>query len=339
MIIALFVCASVLPYAAVEIPRLLCLDSWIEWTLERTLVGLPVVVMSSIILLLLSLQFYRWSCLATHQRSLAGKVIMITGASSGIGAALSKQFHQAGAKVILAARGVEKLEELRQELMEGGGEGQAVVLSLDLEDGSSLGVKAKEALGVWGHIDILVNNGGVSVRGGALETEIEVHRRVMDINYFGAVELCRHMVPSMVGRGSGVVVMVSSVQGRIAVPFRSAYAASKHAIQAFSDCLRAEVSAKGVAVLVVSPGYVNTQLSKNALTEDGSKHGKMDDTTEKGYKAEDVASKIIDSIKLGESELILCPLVHQLVIVIRAIIPTLYFYIMNRRAKKINCSK
>jgi len=335
MLICLFAFASVLPYAAVQFSRFSS-ASWFEWMMEGSLVGVPLALAVSILLVKPALQVYRWSRLATSQGVLEGKVILVTGASSGIGAALAKQLHQAGAKLILAARGVQRLEEIKKELEEGGGNGEAAVLSLDLEDVGSLGDKAKEAMAIWGRIDILVNNGGVSVRGGALETEMEVHRKVMDINYFGAVELCRQIVPSMTAGGSGMVVMVSSVQGRLAVPLRSAYAASKHAIQAFSDCLRAEVSSRGVAVLVVSPGYVNTQLSKNALTEDGRKHGKMDETTERGYQAEHVAEKIIESIQLGDSELLLCPILHRIAIQIRAFVPPLYFYIMNRRAKKIN---
>ena len=270
--------------------------------------------------------------------SLLGKVVLVTGASSGIGRELAIQMVKQGMKVILAARSTEKLVELRNDLINSDMKGKTMfdpqVLTLDLEDLDNIEAKAEEALKMFGTIDILVNNGGMSVRGGALETQLSVHQRLMNVNYFGSLELTRHLAPHMVDAGSGLVVLISSVQGRLATPYRTAYAASKHALQAWADSMRAELSGCGVGVLVVSPGYVSTDLSRNALTATGDSYGQLDKTTEQGYSVQYVAQQILESMVKGKKELILAPLHVRLAILLRALLPDLYFYIMKRKALK-----
>eukprot|EP00092_Neocalanus_flemingeri_P001774 GFUD01001892.1.p1 GENE.GFUD01001892.1~~GFUD01001892.1.p1 ORF type:complete len:304 (+),score=108.81 GFUD01001892.1:68-979(+) len=270
--------------------------------------------------------------------SLFGKVVLVTGASSGIGRELAIQMVKQGMKVILAARSTEKLVELRNDLINSDMKGKTMfhpqVLTLDLEDLDNIEAKAAEALKMFGTVDILVNNGGMSVRGGALETQLSVHQRLMNVNYFGSLELTRHLAPPMVEAGSGLVVLVSSVQGRLATPYRTAYAASKHALQAWADSLRAELSGGGVGVLVVSPGYVSTDLSRNALTASGDSYGQLDKTTEQGYSVQYVAQQILESVVKGKKELILAPLHVRLAILLRALLPGIYFYIMKRKALK-----
>jgi len=269
---------------------------------------------------------------------LRDQVVLVTGASSGIGRELVGQFFHSGAKVILASRSTEQLEALKEELLNSNQTQHPVhvpkVLTLDLEKLEQLEERSKEAELLFGRVDILVNCGGMSVRGGALETSLTVHRRLMNVNYFGAMQLSRHICKGMVGRGSGILVNISSIQGRIAIPHRAAYAASKHALQAFSDSLRAELSGSGVTLLVVSPGYVNTDLSKNSLTAGGDSYGKLDQTTQQGYSVEYVGKEVIRSILNKDNELVLAPLHHRLVILLRALLPSLYFYIMQKRANK-----
>ena len=143
------------------------------------------------------------------------------------------------------------------------------ILTLDLEKIETIKAKAEEAISLFGHLDVLINNAGLSVRGGCLETDISVYTRLMTVNFLGVVELTRHTCPHMVTRGSGHVLVISSVQGLLPIPHRGAYTASKHAVQAWADSLRAELSDTGVQVTTVSPGYVNTNLSRNALTSSG----------------------------------------------------------------------
>lgn len=165
-------------------------------------------------------------------------------------------------------------------------------MPIDLSELNSIPGQVSSVLAIFGHIDILINNGGISNRGAVNETNVDVDIKVMLVNYFGTVALTKGKVivnccicvsnelfvllavlPTMLARGSGHVVAVSSVQGRIAIPNRSAYAASKHALQAFCDTLRAEVSSHGIKVTVVSPGYIQTKLSLNALTGSGQTYG------------------------------------------------------------------
>lgn len=133
--------------------------------------------------------------------------------------------------------------------------------------------KVDEIEKIFGHIDILINNGGVSVRSDVLSTAMDVDIKVMLVNYFGTVALTKAVLPTMLKRKEGRIVCVSSVQGKFSLPHRSAYSASKHAMQAFCDSLRAEVAEHNVKVLCVSPGYINTALSLNALTGSGRSYG------------------------------------------------------------------
>jgi len=259
--------------------------------------------------------------------------VVVTGASSGIGKELAVVLHREGARVVIAARRGDVLDQIKEELVVSGGEARAEVVTLDLAALDSLESKAREIVEVFGELDVLVNCGGVSVRGGAVETVLEVHKKVMDTNYFGTMELTRHLVPHLKAQG-GLIVNISSLQGRIAIPHRAAYAASKHALQAWSDSLRAELASEGVNVLVVSPGYVKTELSRNAITDKGDVHGVMDQSTEKGYSAAWVAERVLEAIQRGNQEVVLAPLHHRLAILLRALCPSLYFYLMTRRAKK-----
>lgn len=138
----------------------------------------------------------------------------------------------------------------------------------------------------------------------------------------------------MISRKMGTIAFISSVQGRISIPDRSAYAASKHAVQALADSLRAEVSQHGIQVTVISPGYVRTNFSKNSVTASGSFHGKMDDATAKGFSPDFVAKRTFKAILNREKEVVVAPLIPQLAIFIRCLMPNTYFYLMSRRAKE-----
>lgn len=143
----------------------------------------------------------------------------------------------------------------------------------------------------------------------------------------------------MVQKREGHIVFVSSVQGLIAIPERSAYSASKHALQAFADSLRAEIAAYDVQVTVVSPGYVKTQLSVNALTENGTNYGQTDPSTEQGYPADFVAEKIVKAVVQKEKEVVIATMLPRIAIFLRHYLPGVYFYIMAKRAKKIVFNK
>lgn len=279
----------------------------------------------------------RWGSLKAG--CLQDKVVLITGASSGLGEALAHKFFAAGCKVILASRRVAELERVKEDLLQSVQQPSVhhtpEVIQLDLADLSAIPEKAQQALRIHGRIDILVNSGGISYRGDACDTSIEVDVKLMMVNYFGHVALTKAILPSMMDMREGTIVAISSVQGKIGLPFRSAYAASKHATQAFFDSLLSEVAQYNIHVCVVSPGYIRTNLSMNALTGSGAVYGVMDETTATGMAPEDVADVVLEAVVNKRTDLVVASFVPRLVLLVRALLPWLYFAIMKGRAKRL----
>ncbi|XP_037093791.1 dehydrogenase/reductase SDR family protein 7-like [Pollicipes pollicipes] len=265
-----------------------------------------------------------------------GQVVVLTGASSGLGEALAHRLYAAGCRLIIMARSVDQLDRVRQDVMLAHQRELVyppVVLPLDLSDSDGVRAAVGKALRVFGRVDVLINNAGVSYRGEALHTELEVDARLMQVNYLGQLAAIKTVLPSMVEQRSGQIVCVSSVQGRLALPYRSAYAASKHALQAFCDCLRAEVADHNVHVTVVSPGYIRTSLSLNALTGSGAAHGKLDATTAAGLEPDAAARRLVAALVARRHETLLAPLRDRLAVLLRALLPSVFFLLMRLRAR------
>ena len=231
--------------------------------------------------------------------SLYGKVVWITGSSSGIGEALAYAFAKEGACLILSSRNASKLNEIKDRCPN---PDRHLVLPLDLEDSSTFSADLRTALDKFGRIDILINNGGISQRSLAALTGIETDRRIMETNFFGTVALTKAVLPSMIERGSGHIVVISSLMGKFGTPMRSAYAASKHALHGFFDSLRAEVRSQGIKVTLVCPGFIRTNISINALCADGSCQGTMDDAQAAGLQAGVCAARILNAVVKGKEE-------------------------------------
>lgn len=227
------------------------------------------------------------------------KWIWITGASAGIGEQLVYAFHQAGANLIISARREEELLRVAANCKEAA---KVQILTLDLEKISELTVKAQQALTIAGNIDILVNNGGISQRGRAVDTQDEVDERIMKINYHGTRALTRAVLPGMIQHGSGQIAVITSLTGKFSTPFRSSYAASKHALHGFFEGLRAEVYSKGIHVCMICPGFIQTDVSKNALDENGNPRGIMDNTTANGMKPEELARRVLKVLARRKNE-------------------------------------
>jgi len=263
---------------------------------------------------------------------------MITGASSGLGEALAHTFYSSGCRIILVSRRKKELERVKTDLMN---THQTVptyppiVLSLDLTDINNLKDAVSKAIMVYDRIDILINNAGISYRGEVIDTNVDVDIKVMLSNYFSQVALSKIVLPYMIKQQSGHIIGISSVQGRIAIPFRSAYAASKHALQAWYDTARAELSDKNIKFTVISAGYIKTSLSLNALTGSGQVYGVMDKTTESGYQPKYVAECILKSVLKQEKEVTIAPFPPKCAIILRTLFPSLYFWIMQKRASKL----
>ncbi|HKI46084.1 MAG TPA: SDR family oxidoreductase [Balneolales bacterium] len=229
------------------------------------------------------------------------KVIWITGASSGIGEALSRELARLGARLILSSRNTNKLETLKNQIEKDAS--SIHILPLDLSAApDELSKKGEEALAVHGYIDVLINNGGISQRSSVVELDLDVLDRIMKVNFLGAVALTKAVLPSMIERKYGHIVVVSSVMGKFGTQLRSGYAASKHALHGFFDSLRSEVYRDNIKVTLITPGYVKTNVTLNALRGDGSKFGKMEPGQEHGTSPSDCAKKILKAVKREDEE-------------------------------------
>lgn len=227
------------------------------------------------------------------------KVIWITGASSGIGEALVYAYNKAGAKLIISSRNRDELYRVKAACKN---PINIHVLPLDLEKTNTLEEKASEALRIFGHIDILINSGGMSQRSLAMDTGLETEQKLMDINFWGTVVLSKAVIERMIIKGGGNIVCISSIVGKFGTRLRSAYSASKHALHGYFDSLRSEVYDKKINITLVCPGFIKTNVSINALTADGSPQGTMDSAQDKGMPAGECAAQIIDAIKKNKEE-------------------------------------
>ncbi len=229
----------------------------------------------------------------------SGQTIWITGASSGIGEALTLAMAREGAKLILSSRRPEELERVRRSCAR---PDDHIVVPLDLMRSDTFPAIVADVLARCGHVDILVNNGGVSQRALAAEVSLEVERSLMEVNYFGPVALTKALLPSMLARRAGHIVVVSSVMGYVGTPGRSTYAAGKHALHGWFDSLRAESWKAGLKVTLACPGYVQTAVAANALDSKGRKYAEADRTQRKAISPERCAAAIVNAVARGREE-------------------------------------
>lgn len=228
------------------------------------------------------------------------RVAWITGASSGIGEALARRLAGLGARLILSSNQEDELWRVAKDL-----QGAEIrVLPLDLADFDSLPGKAVDALSCYGRMDFLFNNGGITQRALARETDLAVDRRIMDVDYFGHVVLTKAVLPAMIRQGGGHIVVTTSVLGLMSVPLRSAYCAAKHALHGFFDALRFEEWQNGIRVTLAAPAAVRTDISINALTKNGGVYGKMDPLIAGGISADECARQIINAVVKGREQVI-----------------------------------
>jgi len=225
------------------------------------------------------------------------RLVWITGASSGIGKALAYNLSHRGARLVLSSRREDVLRDVRAHCAR---PDEHVVHPLDLAEPASLRDAADSVQADVGPVDVLVNNGGISQRGTAADTDMDAVRRIMEVNFFGAVELTKAVLPAMQRRGHGHIAVVSSVVGKFSTPLRTSYAASKHALHGWYDGLRAEVHDDGIGVTMVCPGFVRTNVGANALDANGTPLG--DRASEKGIPPEDCADAIGDAIEHDRAE-------------------------------------
>jgi len=234
--------------------------------------------------------------------SFKNKVVWVTGASSGIGKATVLALAEKDARLIISSRNIERLEEVRRRCKD---PESIKIIQLDLNDYYDLDILVQEAYSLFGSIDILINNGGISQRSLAIDTEISVDDQIFKTNYFGTVALSKALLPYFVAKKKGHFVVVTSVVGKIGTPLRSSYAASKHALHGFFDSLRAEVHQDNIAVTLICPGFVNTEISMNALTGDGSPQKSLDKGTANGLAPEYFTKQMLKAIARKKQEVVI----------------------------------
>lgn len=232
------------------------------------------------------------------------KLVWITGASGGIGEAMAKEFAKNKAKLVLSARRKEELERVAETCQKLGAK-LAHVLVLDMTDALAISNAANDVLTQFGSLDILVNNAGISQRSLIKDTDTSVIRKVMEVDFFGAINLSKALLPSMIDNGGGQVVVTSSLVGKFATPYRSGYSAAKHALHGFFEALRAEHFDDNIAVTILCPGFIHTNISVNSVTGDGSPLNEMDQAQANGMSPELFAQKALNAIKHKKPEAVI----------------------------------
>ena len=230
------------------------------------------------------------------------KIVVITGASSGIGKALAYEFGRKGSHVVLAARNLKELEIIVEDL---GSQGiKALAVKTDVTSEADCRHLIDAAISTFGHIDILINNAGISMRALFVDLQLDVMRRLMDTNYWGTVYCTKFAMPHLLN-SKGSLVGVISIGGYIGMPGRSAYAASKFAVRGFLDTVRVENRKTGLHVLVVAPGFTTSNIRRAALLADGSQQGETPRDENHMMSAEEVATHIYKALVKRERQLIL----------------------------------
>jgi short-subunit dehydrogenase len=251
----------------------------------------------------------------------AGKVIWITGASSGIGEALAEAFAAQGAALVLSGRRTDALQAVAGRLPT-----PCLVLPFETTDQPALPGIVQQAIGWQGHVDGLINNAGISQRALAIDSALEVYDRIIAVDLLAPIWLTQLLLPHMTARKAGLIVGISSVAGRAGVPLRTAYCAAKHGLIGYLDALRAETEGHyGLKVHTVLPGSIRTQVSANALAADGSAHGRTDSAIANGMDPAECAARILAGIAAGEPEILVAEGIEEMIAKLRFTDPAQLF--------------
>ncbi len=256
------------------------------------------------------------------------KWVWITGASSGIGRALAIEFSYHGCNLVLLSRNEGELAITAKKCNPNI---EIIIQTIDLADAATIDTAVETLIRKNTQIDILINNGGLSQRSAALETQEDVARKIFDVNYFGTVRLTNSLLPVMINNGGGHIAVVSSLVGIIGSPKRTSYSASKHALHGYFDSLRAELYHQNICVTIICPGFIKTNISLSALVGDGSAQNKMDEKTNRGMDPARLAKKAVKGIIRGKEELYIGGK-EVLAIYLKRFLPTLFSKIL-RKAK------
>ena len=260
------------------------------------------------------------------------KVVWITGASSGIGEALAKQYAQLGHQLVLSARREPELERVKQACIKLGAKDEDVlVLPLDVTKHESMPEKVFAVTAHFKTIDVLINNAGISQRSLCLDTDLSVYKTLLDVDVLGQIALTKQVLPVMVKQGSGHIAVTSSVAGKVGVKLRTGYCAAKHAVMGFFDALRAEVAEYGIQVSTITPGFIKTDISKNAVTENGGQFGVDDDDIKGGMDVNKCAQVIIKQMNKGKKEIAVGEGLSMVALTLKRFFPGVLFKMVEKK--------
>ena len=229
--------------------------------------------------------------------SIKNKTIWITGASSGIGEALAYELANKNCKLILSGRNMEALEKVKLKCS-----CEVVLLPFDLTDFDNAKYHAQKAIEAFGNIDILINNGGISQRSLLVETDFSVDKKLIEVDYLGTVAITKAILPHFIKNKNGHFITITSLMGKFGSPYRSGYCGAKHALHGFFDVLRMEHQKDGINVTLICPGFIQTNIAKNALTADGSKQNTDDNATQNGMPVAVFAKKFVKAVETKKFE-------------------------------------
>ncbi|KAK5851322.1 hypothetical protein PBY51_002125 [Eleginops maclovinus] len=273
------------------------------------------------------------------QSIVRNKVVVITDAVSGLGTECAHLFHKGGARLILCGNTWDKLESLYDQLTNDSDPSQTFapkLVILDFSDMDSMEDVVSEVVDCYGCVDVLICNSSMKLKAPVQSVSLEMGRNIMDINYFGPCTLAKGIIPTMISRRSGHIVLVNSIQGRLAVPFRSSYAASKHAVQAFFDCLRAEVKEYGIEVSTISHTFINASEpppGEVPAPKTNAVAAFIRSQLVHGVRPSVLANEIMQTVNRKKKEVVLAHPIPRVALYLRSLFPSFLFAVLAAGAK------
>jgi len=267
-----------------------------------------------------------------RKRDFGGQLVWIAGASSGIGKELACLLNQQNARVILSGRRTELLKKICDDCCNSE---NAHYVALDLTDKASIDNAISEVLAI-GVPDLIILNSGIAQKGLVINNSDEIERSIMETNFFGTVSLTKRMLPYLFERKSGKIAVVSSIAGVVGVPGRSSYAASKHALHGYFESLRAEVHKYNLEIVMVMPGFINTQITVKELKSDGTPFGQVEKSHQMGMSADECAERIISGLARKKNNIIVGGM-EVFGVYLKRFLPSMYdLFIRNHPMKRLN---
>ncbi|XP_069012325.1 dehydrogenase/reductase (SDR family) member 7Cb [Embiotoca jacksoni] len=303
--------------------------------------GLPSVMVLPLLIIVAAGVYYIYhEVMQFMSKSLVrNKVVVITDAVSGVGTECAHLFHKGGARLILCGTSWDKLESLYDSLISDADPRETFAPKLVILDFSDMDVVEDvvvEVMECYGYVDVLICNSSMKLKAPVQSVSLEVDRNIMDINYFGPSTLAKGVLPAMVSRRSGHIILVNSIQGRLAVPFRSSYAASKHAAQAFFDCLRAEVEEYGIVVSTVSHTFINVS-DLPPVREHATKVNALAAFVRRqlthGVRPSELANEIVQMVNRKRKEVVLAHPIPRVALYLRSLVPPFLFAVLAAGVK------